>query len=165
MQTPSTHQPFDPESIAAITDDDAFRQRAAEMRAELAEQAQERTPRTGNPTASAQRAQQAQELAEVLHPLVEGGNDYLGHRYPGVEYTDAQLEFVSTIAGKIASKYIDISAERYGEEISLAMFLLATGTRKGIAIYQVEKARRQTEEPEHTNGRNEADRPDSVYRK
>ena len=150
MEIPDTQIPA--EALAALQSDEAFRQRAQEVRAELQEQKQERTE-TGRRSKTAKQAEQAEELMQALHPVLEGLNDMLRNRWPGVEYTPGQVEFIATIGGKIASKYVDLSAEKYAEEITLALFLLTTGAQKGVAIYQEEKRRRiESERPARKSG-------------
>lgn len=97
--------------------------------ADLIEQAQQTTPK-GRRTKAAKDAEQVLQMQQLLQTSLQPVNQLLAAKVPEFAYTDEELAVLASLGGKVLSKYVDSAMLKYGDEIVLGTFLIASTANK-----------------------------------
>lgn len=130
---------------------------AAGIIEELAEQAKETTPKTGNPTKAAREAQNTLQFVSVVLPTFNAINRTVSKKWPEFYYTDEERQLVVETLIPVLKKYAGRLQFEYEEELMLALVLGGTLTEKYMAyskrVAKERRAERETGDPNAANER------------
>lgn len=133
--------------------------KAEELREETVkeiEQQTQDTTKTGRKSKEAKEAENKLVVMGGLETILTGLDAIIGAKLPELKHTEEEIQTLSTLSAPVITKYFDLDAVEYKDEVKLASYFIICEMQKAKAL--IARLRNEAKKQAEQDKKNQADK-------